>query len=157
MPYLKLWKRHTQPKKCLSPHSVVTNIGRWTCATCLNTAWVILTAFTALLSLDNYSRAIVASALCRQQDLKSYLVVLYAAIKLHGIPETLVSDSGSIFIAKQARQIYEALGIEKSRLLKEGPGKITQKLLLVFSIVWLITILRKLALGKNCYGRMRSG
>jgi transposase InsO family protein len=71
--------------------------------------------------LDNYSRAIVASALTRHQDLKSYLVVLYAAIKLHGIPETLVIDSGSIFIAKQARQIYEALGIEKKQITKRKP------------------------------------
>ena len=71
--------------------------------------------------LDNYSRAIMASALCRRQDLKSYLVVLYAAIKLHGIPEALVSDSGSIFVAKQACAIYEALGIEKKQIAKRKP------------------------------------
>ncbi len=69
--------------------------------------------------LDCYSRAILASALSRTQDLTAYLMVLFAAIRQHSSPETLVSDSGSIFRAKQARRIYAALGIEKKQIDKK--------------------------------------
>jgi putative transposase len=63
--------------------------------------------------LDNYSRALLASLPSPRQDLTAYLVVLRAALLAHGAPEALVSDSGSIFLAKQAQAIYHALGIEK--------------------------------------------
>ena len=66
--------------------------------------------------LDNYSRAILASGLSRRQDLTSYLMVLYAAIRQHGVPEALVSDGGGVFRAKQAQQVYERLGIRKERI-----------------------------------------
>jgi transposase len=71
--------------------------------------------------LENYSRAILASALSRTQDLTAYLMVLYAAIRQHGVPEALVSDGGSIFKAKQALAIYEALGIRKEQIAKRQP------------------------------------
>ena len=63
--------------------------------------------------LENYSRAVLASAISRKQDLTAYLIVLYAAIRQHGVPEALVSDHGGVFRAKQAQRIYEALGITK--------------------------------------------
>lgn len=63
--------------------------------------------------LENYSRAILASAISRKQDLTAYLIVLYAAIRQHGVPEALVSDHGGVFRAKQAQRIYTALGITK--------------------------------------------
>lgn len=66
--------------------------------------------------LENYSRAILASALSRSQDLAAFLIVLYAAIARFGSPEALVSDSGSIFLAKEARRIYSALGIQKEQI-----------------------------------------
>lgn len=66
--------------------------------------------------LENYSRAILASAISRKQDLTAYLMVLYAAIRQHGAPEALVSDSGGVFRATQARRIYEALGIRKEQI-----------------------------------------
>jgi hypothetical protein len=62
--------------------------------------------------LENYSRAILASALSRRQDLSAYLTVLYAALREYGSPAQLVSDSGSIFKAARAKAIYAALGIE---------------------------------------------
>ncbi len=71
--------------------------------------------------LENYSRAILASALSRTQDLTAYLMVLYAAIRQHGVPEALVSDGGSIFKAKQALAIYESLGIRKEQITKRQP------------------------------------
>jgi len=66
--------------------------------------------------LENSSRAILASAISRRQDLTAFLIVLYAAIRQHGVPEALVSDSGGIFRAKQAQQIYAALGITKLQI-----------------------------------------
>ena len=66
--------------------------------------------------LDNYSRALLASLLSPRQDLTAYLVVLREAIARHGAPELLVSDSGSIFKAKAAQAIYQALGIEKRQI-----------------------------------------
>jgi transposase len=61
--------------------------------------------------LENYSRAIVASALTRRQDQSAFLAVLYAAVRQHGSPHFLVSDGGSILGADRAKAIYAALGI----------------------------------------------
>jgi putative transposase len=55
--------------------------------------------------LENHSRAILASALTRIQDLASYLSVLYAAVERNGSPEALVTDGGGIFRARQARAV----------------------------------------------------
>ena len=66
--------------------------------------------------LENYSRALLASLLSPRQDLTAYLVVLREAIARHGAPEVLVSDSGSVFKAKAAQAIYQALGIEKRQI-----------------------------------------
>lgn len=71
--------------------------------------------------MDNFSRAIISSAHSPKQDLTAYLIVLYAAIRLHGAPEALVSDNGSIFKAKQAMKIYELLGIRKEFIKKRQP------------------------------------
>ena len=71
--------------------------------------------------LDNYSRAILASGLSRSQDLTAYLMILYMAIRQHGAPEALVSDSGGVFLAKPARAIYAALGIRKEEIDRRQP------------------------------------
>lgn len=68
--------------------------------------------------LENYSRAILCSVISRHQDLQTYLTVLYGAVRMHGIPDVLVSDSGAIFLAKQAQQIYQSLGIEKKEIAR---------------------------------------
>lgn len=66
--------------------------------------------------LENFSRAILASAVSPTQDEKAWLAVLYEAIRVHGIPEVLVSDSGSIFLANRSKQIYASLGIKKEQI-----------------------------------------
>jgi transposase len=71
--------------------------------------------------LENYSRAILASALSRRQDLSAYLVVLHAALSQYGSPEALVSDNGSIFKAARAGVIYAALGITHERIEHHQP------------------------------------
>ena len=71
--------------------------------------------------LENYSRAILASGVSRTQDLAAYLMVLYAAIRQHGAPEALVSDGGSVFKAKQALRVYDALGIRKEQIDRRQP------------------------------------
>jgi putative transposase len=66
--------------------------------------------------LENYSRAVLASGLSRTQDLTAFLIVLFAAVRQHGAPEVLVSDSGGIFLAKEAKRIYRALRIKKHEI-----------------------------------------
>ena len=66
--------------------------------------------------LENYSRAILASGLSRSQDLTAFLIVLFAAVRQHGAPDALVSDSGGIFLAKEAKRIYRALKMEKAQI-----------------------------------------
>jgi hypothetical protein len=61
--------------------------------------------------LENFSRAILASAISPRQDLTAFLIVLRAAMETHGAPEALVSDSGGVFRANHAKAIYAALGI----------------------------------------------
>jgi transposase len=75
----------------------------------------------AISILENFSRALLASAISPRQDLTAYLIVLRAAVETHGAPEVLVSDSGSIFKAKQARAIYATLGIEKREIDQGQP------------------------------------
>ena len=71
--------------------------------------------------LDNFSRAIVASLLSPRQDLVAYLLVLYAAVRQHGAPETLVSDRGGVFLATQPQAIYRTLGITKREIARRQP------------------------------------
>lgn len=71
--------------------------------------------------LDNYSRAVLASAVSLAQDTNAYLSVLPAAIERHGAPRTIVTDGGAIFRAKQALSIYEALGIAKEEIDRGQP------------------------------------
>lgn len=66
--------------------------------------------------LENYSRAILASAITRRQDTEAYLSVLYAAIRKHGCPEALVSDHGGVFLSHDAMHIYDAFGIRKEEI-----------------------------------------
>ena len=68
--------------------------------------------------MDGYSRAILASMLSRGQDLVPVLLVLYAAMRAHGIPEALVTDSGGVFLATHSRRIYEALAIRKEEIAR---------------------------------------
>jgi len=71
--------------------------------------------------LENYSRAVLASAVTRRQDLAAFLSVLYRAVERYGSPEALVTDSGSIFLANRAQAIYRALGIRKVEIEKGQP------------------------------------
>jgi putative transposase len=71
--------------------------------------------------LENYSRAILASALSRRQDLSAFLTVLYAAVREYGSPKLLVSDGGGIFRADRAKALYAALGIEHKPIERHQP------------------------------------
>jgi transposase InsO family protein len=68
--------------------------------------------------LDGYTRAILASLLSRSQDLAAVLMVLHAAIRQHGAPAALVTDSGGVFLANQAQRIYAALSIRKEEIAR---------------------------------------
>lgn len=75
----------------------------------------------AVTILDNYSRAVVASAVSPTQDLSAFLSVLHRAVERHGPPEALVTDSGSVFGANRAKAVYETLGVEKHEIEKGRP------------------------------------
>jgi hypothetical protein len=53
--------------------------------------------------------------------LSAYLIVLFAAIRVHGSPEALVSDGGGVFRASEAMRIYGALGIRKEQIERRQP------------------------------------
>jgi len=71
--------------------------------------------------LENFSRAILASAISLHQDNEAFFAVFYAAIRKHGVPEILVSDNGSVFISHATRRVCEQLGIEKREIKKGRP------------------------------------
>lgn len=71
--------------------------------------------------LDNYSRAVLASAVTLVQDTNAYLSVLHAAIERHGSPRTIVTDGGSIFRSNRAKAVYRSLGILKEEIEKRQP------------------------------------
>lgn len=75
----------------------------------------------AITVMDNYSRAILSSAVTRRQDLSAFLSVFYRAVERHGAPKTLVTDSGSVFLANRARAVYAKLGIRKEEIEKGRP------------------------------------
>ena len=71
--------------------------------------------------LENYSRAILASAVTLSQDANAYLSVLHAAIGRYGSPETIVTDGGGIFRSDRAKAVYAALGIRKEEIERGQP------------------------------------
>jgi len=68
--------------------------------------------------LENFSRAILASALSLRQDTEAVFAVFYAAVRKYGVPEVLVSDNGKVFISHEIRWVCELLGIEKKEIQK---------------------------------------
>jgi transposase len=71
--------------------------------------------------LENYSRAILASAVTLAQDTNAYLSVLHAAIERHGSPKILVTDGGGIFRSDRAKGVYRALDITKEEIERRQP------------------------------------
>jgi Integrase core domain len=71
--------------------------------------------------LDNYSRAIISSSPSKKQDLWAFLLVFFTGIYVHGAPEALVSDGGSVFKANQALSIYAQLDITKEQIESGKP------------------------------------
>jgi putative transposase len=75
----------------------------------------------AVTVMDNYSRAMLSSAVTRRQNLSAFLSVLYRAMERYGAPKTLVTDSGSVFLANRAKAVYAKLGISKEEIQKGQP------------------------------------
>jgi putative transposase len=75
----------------------------------------------SVMVMDNYSRAILSSAVTRRQDLLAFLSVLYRAVERHGAPGMLVTDSGSVFLSNRARAVYAKLGVGKEEIEKGRP------------------------------------
>lgn len=109
------YQKRASPSRCRFRQVAVTNTGPWTFAT-LDMHQLGGGMIYVISILENFSRAVLASAVSRTQDLTAYLMVLYAAVRQHGNPEALVSDSGSVFKAKEAMRIYASLGIKKEQI-----------------------------------------
>jgi len=71
--------------------------------------------------LENFSRAILASAISRKQDTEAFFAVFYDAVRHFGVPSVLVSDNGSVFTSHDTRWTCELLGIEKQEIKKGRP------------------------------------
>jgi len=71
--------------------------------------------------LENYSRAVLASAVTLSQDANAYLSVLHAAIGRYGSPKAIVTDGGGIFRSDRAKAVYAALEIEKVEIERGQP------------------------------------
>jgi transposase len=69
---------------------------------------------------ENFSRMVLASAICSTQNQWDYLAVLADALRRYGAPEALVTDGGGIFSSHVAIQLYDMLGIRKERI---DPGE----------------------------------
>ena len=71
--------------------------------------------------LENYSRALLASALSPTQDLVAVLIVLFDALRKCGSPEAIVSDGGAVFRAKRLLTAYTTLGIRREQIPQGQP------------------------------------
>jgi hypothetical protein len=71
--------------------------------------------------LQNFSRAVLASAISKTQDTQAFLEVLFAALRKHGAPTAIVTDGGAIFSSHQAARVYQALGIRKAQIEADKP------------------------------------
>jgi hypothetical protein len=71
--------------------------------------------------LENFSRAVLASAISLRQDTAAFFAVFYKAVRACGVPEVLVSDNGSIFTSHETRRVCEQIGISKQEIKKRRP------------------------------------
>jgi transposase len=69
---------------------------------------------------ENFSRAVLSSAISASQTQWDYLAVLADAIRRYGAPEAIVTDGGGQFYSTAAIQLYDMLGIRKERI---DPGE----------------------------------
>ena len=69
---------------------------------------------------ENFSRAVLSSAISATQNGWDFLAVLADAIRRYGAPEALVTDGGGQFYSNVALQFYDMLGIRKERI---DPGE----------------------------------
>jgi len=69
---------------------------------------------------ENFSRAVLSSAISASQTGWDYLAVLVDAIRRYGAPEALVTDGGGQFRSNVALQLYDMLGIRKEQI---DPGE----------------------------------
>src|SRR2546421_1905531 len=65
---------------------------------------------------ENFSRAVLSSAISQTQTQWDFLSVLMDAIRRYGAPEALVTDGGGQFYSGVALQLYDMLGIRKERI-----------------------------------------
>jgi hypothetical protein len=71
--------------------------------------------------LENYSGALLASTLPPTRDLAPVLMVLFEAFRARGVPETIVTDGGSVSRANRMVELRRVLGIGRERIQQGQP------------------------------------
>jgi len=69
---------------------------------------------------ENFSRAVLSSAISPTQNQWDFLAALVDAIRRYGTPEALVTDGGGQFHSNMANALYEMLDIRKEKI---DPGQ----------------------------------
>jgi putative transposase len=69
---------------------------------------------------ENFSRAVLSSAISPTQNQWDFLAVLVDAIRRYGTPEALVTDGGGQFHSNMTNALYEMLDIRKEKI---DPGQ----------------------------------
>jgi putative transposase len=106
----------------------------------------------AISILENYSRALLASALSPTQDLLAVLVVLYAALRRRTAPAAIVSDGGAVFRARQFLSAYDALGIRREQIPGGSPGPTISRATSASCVGWPTTTWSRPRAGRRCSG-----
>jgi transposase len=71
----------------------------------------------SLIVLEGYSRTMVAGAIAPSESSWAALMVLYTACVRYGVPECLISDSGSAFTSKEFEAVCTRLGIDHQTIV----------------------------------------
>ncbi len=91
LPYRPLYRHHLW---FIDLRYLVKLAGQWVYSLCI---------------LEGYSRTILAGMATQQQDLPAVLHLLFAALGAYGAPQSLVSDNGSVFRAKDYQALLQAV------------------------------------------------
>jgi len=99
--------------------------------------------------LENFSRALLASAITPRQDLTAYLIVLRAAVEIHGAPEALVSDGGTISAPPRPPPSTGSSASARSGSIRARPGRATSRRTSTSCAAWPTTTSPAPRTGRN--------
>jgi transposase len=90
----------------------------------------------AISILENFSRALLASAISPRQDLTAYLIVLRAAVEAHGAPRSSSATAGASSRRRMLRPSTRRSASARSRLTPGRPGRTTSNPISTSCAAW---------------------